>query len=89
MNWKIGHNDIGIRDGGSSWHIGTKNRRECKHESCVALFKEEAKIIELKKIQQQLIEFAKEAYCFKDKFDTCGDPFCSDARETLNKILGE
>jgi hypothetical protein len=46
---------------------------------------------ELKRRQRiidHLVAFAKEAYCHKNKFDTCGDPFCSDARAELARILG-
>jgi len=46
---------------------------------------------ELKRRQRiidRLVAFAKESYCYKNKFDTCGDPFCSDARAELGRILG-
>ena len=28
-----------------------------------------------------------EAYCVKGRFETCGDPFCSEARERRDAIL--
>lgn len=34
MNFNEGHYEIGLRDGGSNWHVGTRNRRECTWESC-------------------------------------------------------
>ena len=36
---------------------------------------------------RELVEFAKQAYCFRDKFDVCEDGFCKDARAQLHKIL--
>ena len=41
-----------------------------------------------RKVLDEVVEFTKLAYCSKKKFDICGDPFCSEAREKLNKILG-
>ena len=34
-----------------------------------------------------LSELVAEAYCWHDKFETCGDPFCAEARQKRDAIL--
>lgn len=35
-----------------------------------------------------LVDMVKGGYCYRDRFDTCGDAFCVDAQRELAGILG-
>ena len=49
---KIGHYAIGLRDGGSEWHIGTTDRHQCRHDSCLDEEAERVEIAQLRKIEE-------------------------------------
>ena len=46
-----------------------------------------AEVRRQRRVIDALIGFAKDAYCYRYKFDTCGDPFCVEARHELTRIL--
>jgi len=46
-----------------------------------------AEIERLRGALEDMAAMVTDAYCYKDKFETCGDPFCSESRERRDAIL--
>lgn len=69
MDWKVGHCAVGLRDGGSEWHIGTRNRRECNHDSCRHAEKERTEIESLRAV-------LKGTHVFRDIDPEAECPLC-------------
>ena len=62
-------------------------RSEQGFEAAVELTHLRKRVRRLEKTRDELAAMIAPAYCVFGRFETCGDPFCSEARERRDAIL--